>query len=55
MRPTLEDKAVQRAATSVLQAVYEADFKGFSYGFRTGRGAHRDLNMLKGDASCSGR
>ena len=40
--PTLEDKIVQRAAASVLGAVYEADFMGFSYGFRPGRGAHHD-------------
>jgi len=32
--PTLEDKIVQRAAASVLGAVYESDFLGFSYGFR---------------------
>ena len=35
--PVLEDKIVQRATVEVLQAVYEADFLGFSYGFRPGR------------------
>ncbi|MCG8421414.1 MAG: group II intron reverse transcriptase/maturase, partial [Proteobacteria bacterium] len=34
--PTLEDKVVQRATTEVLNAVYEEDFLGFSYGFRPG-------------------
>jgi group II intron reverse transcriptase/maturase len=44
--PTLEDKIVQRVTASVLQAVYEADFKGFSYGFRPGRDAHQALDAL---------
>src|ERR1019366_804119 len=35
---TLEDKIVQRAVVDVLNAVYEEDFRGFSYGFRPGRG-----------------
>ena len=38
---TLEDKIVQRAVVEVLNAVYEVDFLGFSYGFRPGRGPHR--------------
>jgi group II intron reverse transcriptase/maturase len=42
----LEDKIVQRATASVLQAVYEVDFVGFSYGFRPGRGAHHALDAL---------
>jgi len=44
--PALEDKIVQRAAVEVLQTVYETDFKGFSYGFRPGRGAHHALDAL---------
>ena len=44
--PTLEDKIVQRAAAGVLSAVYEADFMGFSYGFRPGRGPHDALDAL---------
>src|SRR6266568_487499 len=36
----LEDKIVQRATVAVLNAIYEEDFLGFSYGFRPGRGAH---------------
>jgi group II intron reverse transcriptase/maturase len=40
----LEDKLVQRATVQVLEAVYEADFLGFSYGFRPGRGQHNALD-----------
>ena len=36
----LEDKIVQQAVVFVLEAIYEADFLGFSYGFRPGRGQH---------------
>jgi RNA-directed DNA polymerase len=43
---TLEDKIVQRAVAGVLNAVYEADFRGFSYGFRPGRSPHRALDAL---------
>src|SRR4029077_14137933 len=43
---TLEDKVVQRAVTGVLNAVYETDFRGFSYGFRPGRSPHRALDAL---------
>lgn len=42
----LEDKIVQRAVTEVLNAIYEVDFLGFSYGFRPGRGAHTSLDAL---------
>jgi group II intron reverse transcriptase/maturase len=42
----LEDKIVQRAATQVLNAVYETDFLGFSYGFRPGRSQHMALDAL---------
>ena len=43
--PALEDKIVQRAVVEVLNAIYEQDFLGFSYGFRPGREP----------ASCAGR
>jgi RNA-directed DNA polymerase len=43
---TLEDKVVQRAVVEVLNAVYEADFRGFSYGFRPGRSPHHALDAL---------
>ena len=36
----LEDKIVQQAVATVLEAIYEEDFLGFSYGFRPGRGQH---------------
>jgi len=42
----LEDKIVQRATTAVLNAIYEEDFLGFSYGFRPGRGAHDAIDAL---------
>lgn len=42
----LEDKIVQRALVSVLNAIYEQDFLGFSYGFRPGRGQHDCLDAL---------
>lgn len=44
--PALEDKIVQRAVVEVLNAIYEVDFLGFSYGFRPGRGAHDALDAL---------
>jgi RNA-directed DNA polymerase len=43
---SLEDKILQRAVAEVLNAVYEADFLGFSYGFRPGRSAHDALDAL---------
>src|SRR6201987_4569793 len=42
----LEDKIVQRATLAVLNAIYEEDFLGFSYGFRPGRGTHDALDAL---------
>src|SRR4051794_11014813 len=42
----LEDKIVQRAVVEVLNAIYETDFVGFSYGFRPGRGQHDALDAL---------
>jgi len=42
----LEDKIVQGAAVMVLNAIYEEDFLGFSYGFRPGRGPHDALDAL---------
>ena len=44
--PVLEDKIVQRATVEVLNNIYEADFKGFSYGFRPGRSPHNALDAL---------
>jgi RNA-directed DNA polymerase len=42
----LEDKIVQGATVLVLNAIYEGDFVGFSYGFRPGRGPHDALDAL---------
>jgi RNA-directed DNA polymerase len=42
----LEDKIVQRAVVEVLNAIYEEDFLGFSYGFRPQRGQHNALDAL---------
>jgi group II intron reverse transcriptase/maturase len=42
----LEDKLLQRAVVEVLNAVYEQDFVGFSYGFRPGRSPHHALDAL---------
>jgi RNA-directed DNA polymerase len=44
--PTLEDKIVQRAVVEVLNAIYETEFLGFSYGFRPGRSPHQALDAL---------
>ena len=44
--PVLEDKIVQRAVVEVLNAIYEEDFLGFSYGFRPGRSPHQALDAL---------
>jgi group II intron reverse transcriptase/maturase len=42
----LEDKIVQQAVVTVLNAIYEGDFRGFSYGFRPGRSPHMALDAL---------
>jgi len=44
--PTFEDKVLQRAVTTVLEAVYEQDFLPCSYGYRPGRSAHTALEDL---------
>ena len=44
--PALEDKIVQRATAEVLNAIYEQDFLGFSYGFRPGKSAHNALDAV---------
>ena len=42
----LEDKLVQQAARTILECIYEQDFRGFSYGFRPGRSPHQALDAL---------
>ena len=44
--PTLEDKIAQRATVEVLNAVYETDFLGFSYGYRPERNPHNALDAV---------
>jgi len=44
--PVLEDKIAQRAMVEVLNAIYEVDFVGFSYGFRPGRNQHNALDAV---------
>jgi hypothetical protein len=42
----LEDKIVQQAVATILNKIYEEDFRGFSYGFRPGRSQHQALDAL---------
>ena len=49
----LEDKIVQKAACAVLNAIYEEDFLGFSYGFRPKRGQHDALDALITGIHCT--
>ena len=42
----LEDKIVQQAVATILNAIYEVDFRGFNYGFRPGRNPHQALDAL---------
>lgn len=44
--PAVEDKVVQAAVRTILEAIYEADFFDFSYGFRPGRSQHQALKVL---------
>jgi RNA-directed DNA polymerase len=44
---SLEDKILQRAVVEVLNAIYEVDFLGFSYGFRPGRGPARTTRWMR--------
>lgn len=43
---SLEDKIVQHGLVTILNEIYEVDFKGFSYGFRPGREPHQALDAL---------
>jgi len=45
--PTVEDKIVQSAVVNVLNAIYECDFHGISYGFRPGRNQHQALQAVQ--------
>ena len=48
----LEDKIVQSAVVEVLNAIFEEDFLGFSYGFRPGRSPHHALDALAFALQC---
>ena len=50
----LEDKIVQQAVVTILNEIYEVDFRGFSYGFRPGRNPHQALDALN-VGICKGR
>jgi RNA-directed DNA polymerase len=43
---SLADKLVQHAVVTILNQIYEVDFRGFSYGFRPGRSPHQALDAL---------
>jgi RNA-directed DNA polymerase len=47
----LEDKIVQQAVVTILNAIYEEDFLGFSYGFRPGRSQHQALDSRRPDSN----
>ena len=49
----LEDKIVQKATVAVLNAIYEEDFLGFSYGFRPKRSQHDALDALITGIHCT--
>jgi len=44
--PTIEDKVLQMGVKTVLEPIYEEDFKDFSYGFRPGRSQHQAIDVL---------
>jgi group II intron reverse transcriptase/maturase len=45
--PGLEDKIVQKAVSTILEAIHEVDFYDFSHGFRRGHSQHRALQELR--------
>jgi retron-type reverse transcriptase len=47
-----EDKIVQKVVVNLLNAIYEQDFLGYSYGFRPGRGQHQALDKV-GQVICT--
>lgn len=52
--PTIEDKVLQAGVRTVLEPIYELEFKDFSYGFRPGRSAHKALGYLFEEVSFNG-
>jgi retron-type reverse transcriptase len=51
--PALEDKLVQKVVVDLLNAIYEQDFLGCSYGFRPGRGQHQALDEVARVVICT--
>jgi RNA-directed DNA polymerase len=49
--PALRDKIIQRAAASILEAIYEQDFIQDSYGYRKGKNAHQAIQAIKKELS----
>ncbi|TYQ18126.1 UNVERIFIED_CONTAM: group II intron reverse transcriptase/maturase [Acetivibrio alkalicellulosi] len=49
--PVLRDKIIQRAAASILEAIYEQDFIENSYGYRPSKNAHMAINAIKEEVS----
>jgi len=45
--PTFEDKVLQRAVAVAMEAVYEQDFRDYSFGFGPGRSAHQAPDTLR--------
>lgn len=52
--PTVGDKVLQAAVHSVLEPIYEEDFKDFSYGFRSKRSTHQALGYMFKEVSFKG-
>jgi group II intron reverse transcriptase/maturase len=44
--PTIRDRVVQAAAKLMLEPIFEADFKDFSYGFREGKSSHQAMQAV---------
>ncbi len=52
--PIFEDKIVQRAVVMLLERIFEQDFYDFSYGYRSGKSAHKALSDLRGQCNACG-
>jgi RNA-directed DNA polymerase len=45
--PSVKDRVCQTAAKLILEPIFEADFRGCSFGFRPKRSAHQALDEIK--------
>lgn len=50
--PTAEDKVVQQAVSTLVQSIWEEEFKPFSYGYRPSKSAHQAVNSLRMNLRC---